>query len=349
MLASAKTGPGNRKRVYTATVLARKSMRGRRGLALLLCCALVGCRAQTPACANSSYVHVVASGGTVAAEYAAVLRVQVAWTAPSTPGKVQQLVHALAAAGYTRHKPWALAMVQAQHRLAISGVLRGVNAPNATGVQHALRAASGASGVTVLQVQAVGTTGARFTAVLEAHVLACSDMQQRLQSAERVGVLQVTASGAEHLELVVDAGAASSGACTSVLELTEAVLDCTHAPSAAPAWTSAAANITVLARTCERNATARVVATNTPTLPEAGRMTLACAQAGTAAAGTPLLVQHKSPCKSPCKSLHKAHEKSHHHAILGSLCLPQSLRDAVCQIACGGLRDRVRPAEHHRA
>jgi len=295
MLASAKTGPGNRKRVYTATVLARESMRGRAGLALLLCCALVGCRAQTPVCANSSYVHVVASGGTPAAEYAAVLRVQVAWTAPSTPGKVEQLAHALTAAGYTRHEPGALAVVQAQHRLAISGVLRGVSAPNATGVQHALRAASGASGVTVVQVQAVGTTGTRFTAVLEARVLACSDMQERLQSAERVGVPQVTAAGTEHLQLVVDADAdaetASSGVCTSVLELTEALLDCTHAPNAAPAWTSAAANVTVLARTCERNATARVVAADTPTPPDAVRMTLECAPAGTAAAGAPLLVQ----------------------------------------------------------
>lgn len=295
MLASAKTGPGNRKRVYTATVLARESMRGQAGLALLLCCALVGCRAQTPVCANSSYVHVVASGGTPAAEYAAVLRVQVAWTAPSTPGKVEQLAHALTAAGYTRHEPGALAVVQAQHRLAISGVLRGVSAPNATGVQHALRAASGASGVTVVQVQAVGTTSTRFTAVLEARVLACSDMHERLQSAERVGVPQAMAAGTEHLLLVVDADAdaetASSGVCTGVLELTEAVLDCTHAPNAAPAWTSAAANVTVLARTCERNATAPVVAADTPTPPDAVRMTLACAQAGTAATGAPLLVQ----------------------------------------------------------
>lgn len=293
MLASAKTGPGNRKRVYTAPALAREGMRGRAGLALLLCCALVGCRAQTPVCANSSYVHVVASGGTPAAEYAAVLRVQVAWTAPSTPGKVEQLAHALTAAGYTRHEPGALAVVQAQHRLAISGVLRGVSAPNATGVQHALRAASGASGVTVVQLQAVGTTGTRFTAVLEARVLACSDMQDRLQSAERVGVPQATAAGTEHLQLVVDEDAetASSGVCTSLLELTEAVLDCTHAPNAAPAWTSAAANVTVQTRTCERNATARMVAADTPTPPDAVRMTLACAQAGTAAAGAPLLVQ----------------------------------------------------------
>lgn len=293
MLAFAKTGPGNRKRVYTARVPARESMRGRAGLALLLCCALLGCRAQTPVCANSSYVHVVASGGTPAAEYAAVLRVQVAWTAPSTAGKVQQLAHALVAAGYTRHEPGALAVVQAQHRLAISGVLRGASAPNATGVQHALRAASGASSVTVVQVHAVGTTGARFTAMLEARVLACSDMQQRLQSAERVGVPQVTAAGEEHLQLVVDADAetASSGGCTSVLEITEAVLDCTHAPSVAPAWTSAAANVTVQARTCERNATAQVVAADAPTPPAAVRMTLACAQAGTVAAGTPLLVQ----------------------------------------------------------
>lgn len=293
MLASAKTGPGNRKRVYTAPALAREGMRGRAGLALLLCCALVGCHAQTPVCANSSYVHVVASGGTPGAEYAAVLRVQVAWTAPSTPGKVEQLAHALTAAGYTRHEPGALAVVQAQHRLAISGVLRGVSAPNATGVQHALRAASGASGVTVVQLQAVGTTGTRFTAVLEARVLACSDMQDRLQSAERVGVPQATAAGTEHLQLVVDEDAetASSGVCTSLLELTEAVLDCTHAPNAAPAWTSAAANVTVQTRTCERNATARMVAADTPTPPDAVRMTLACAQAGTAAAGAPLLVQ----------------------------------------------------------
>lgn len=293
MLTSAKTGPGDRKRVYTGTGLARESMRGRAGLALLLCCAVVGCRAQTPVCANSSYVHVVASGGTPAAEYAALLRVQVASTAPSTPGKVEQLAHALTAAGYTRHEPGALTVVQALHRLAISGVLRGVSAPNATGVQHALRAASGASGVTVVQVQAVGTTGTRFTAVLEARVLACSDMQQRLQSAERVGVPQVTAAGTEHLQLVVDADAetASSGGCTSVLEITEAVLDCTHAPNAPPAWTSAAANVTVLARTCERNATAQVVAADTPTPPSAVRMTLACAQTGTAAAGTPLLQQ----------------------------------------------------------
>ena len=270
-------------------------MRGRAGLALVLCCTLVGCRAQTGVCANSSYVHVVASGGTPASDYAAVLRVQVAWTAPSTPGKVEQLAHALTAAGYTRHEPGALAVVQAQHRLAISGVLRGVSAPNATGVQHALRAGSGASGVTGVQVQAVGTTGTRFTAVLEAPVLACSDMQQRLQSAERVGVPQATAAGTEHLQLVgyadADAETASSGVCTSVLELTEAVLDCTHAPNAAPAWTSAAANVTVLAHTCERNATARVVAADTPTPPDAVRMTLACAQAGTAAAGAPLLVQ----------------------------------------------------------
>lgn len=260
------------------------------GLGLLVCCALVACRAQAPACANSSYVHVVASGGTAAVQYAAVLRVQVAWKTPSTPGKVQQLAHALAAAGYTRHEPGLLALVHAQHRLVISGVLRGASAPNATGVQHALRAASGARDVAVVQLHAVGTTGVRFTAVLEAPVLACSEMQLRLRSAERVGVPQATVAGIEYLQLVVDAEPASGSACTSVLELTQAVLDCTHAPSAAPAWTSAAANVTVLARTCERNATAQVVAADTPSPPDGWRLTLACAQAAATATGIPLPV-----------------------------------------------------------
>jgi hypothetical protein len=262
-------------------------MHTRLAQALLVCCALVACRAQAPACANGSYVHVVSSGGTQAAEYAAVLRVQVAWRAPSTAGKVLQLAHALAAGGYVRHESHAHSVVYAQHRLAISGVLRGASAPNATGVELALRVASGASSVTVVQVHAVGTTGVRFAAVLEAHVLACLDMQLRLQSAERVGVPQATGAGAEHLELVVDAEAFRSGACTSVLELAEAVLDCTHAPEAAPAWTSAAANVTVLARTCERNGTVLVVARDTSTPPGGARMTLACAEAGAAVAGTP--------------------------------------------------------------
>ena len=256
------------------------------GLALVVCFALVVCRAQTPACANSSYLHEVHSGGTAVAQYATVLRAHVAWQVQSTQGAAEQLAHALTAAGYTHHEPGAGTLVRARHRLEITGVLRGASAPNATGVQHALRAASGASVVTGVQAHALGTTAVRFAAVLESQELACHDMQQSLEGAERSGIVQKTAAGEEHLQLVVDAEAVDSPACTGVLQLTGFVLNCTHAPSAAPAWTAAAANVTVLARECERNGTVQVVASETLVPPAGPRVTLACLQAGGVITGT---------------------------------------------------------------
>ena len=347
----------------------------RPGLSLLVCAALVACRAQPPPCANSSYLHVVPNGGTAVAQYASVLRAHVAWKAEGTHGATEQLARALAAAGYTQHEHGARTLIHARHRLAISGVLQGATAPNATVVQHALRAASGSSNVMGVQVQALGTTGVRFVAVLEAQELSCVDMQLRLQTAERRGLPLATHAGVQHLELVMDAEALESGACTSVLELAEIVLNCTHAPRAPPVWTSAVANVTMQARRCERNATALVIASQTPTPPAGARLRLPVHRLGLQEqVNTPFSFGPKKNANSLSKvrALCIAGAKVCAHAKVcqkslqtrtrapGKPCVERrqpypsclllrrflSLADTLHQIVCGSLRRRMLVTQH---
>ena len=130
-------------------------------------------------------------------------------------------------------------------------------------------------------------------------------MQRRLEDAERSGVAQATERGEEHLHLVVDAKAVDSGTCSSALRVAGLVLDCAHVPSAAPAWTSAAANVTVLARECEGNGTAQVVASETLAPPADVLATVECAKVGGVVAGKNL--NRFAPQKKVCeKSMHCA-------------------------------------------
>ena len=194
-----------------------------------------------------------------------------------------------------------------------------------------------------MHVEALGTTAVRFAARLESQELACHQMQDRLGRAVRSAVPLATAAGQDYLQLVVDVQSRDNGACTSALEVAGVVLNCTHTPAAVPAWTSTAANVTVLAQMCEPNGTAQVVAAQTPTPPVGARLTLACALAGSVSTGA-----HTPGCL-PVKSTRAVCPQKTH--VRENASWPDSLRKSLhapvekSARACGKVCTRGVPAK----
>ena len=178
------------------------------------------------ACTGQQHVYVGVPNGAPTPVYLRDVRMQVQWAAPSLRGEEHALAAALVPGNYDLGRNLR---VDKRTSLRVSGTVYpgGAPAPPAL-LAHALARASGSQQAELESWRLrAGAQGVDVTARLDSEALACHDMLQNLSANDGWGaaVLVGDTSWRVHVQAVQDA------ACSSSINVTHAVLNCTDAPS----------------------------------------------------------------------------------------------------------------------
>ena len=179
------------------------------------------------ACTEQQHVYVGVPNGVPTPVYLRDVRVQVQWAAPSLRGEEHALAAALVPDNYNLGRNLR---VDKRTSLRVSGTVYpgGAPAPPAL-LAHALARASGSQEAELEFWRPRGSAqGVDVTARLDSGALACHDMLRNLSAHNGWGAAVLVGDTSWRVHVA----AAHKHACSSSINVTHAVLNCTDAPRA---------------------------------------------------------------------------------------------------------------------